>query len=92
MFLLSNLLGYFNQIHHLFIPCKYLLVKEKADILEQVESLTSVKDELTTQLQTLTSELEKEKSKVHSLQNELTKYKVSACSFNYRCEFAIHLL
>ena len=52
------------------------LVKEKAEILQQVDSLTQIKDELTSQVASLTTELEKERSKVHSLQNEHSKAKV----------------
>ena len=53
-----------------------LLVKEKAEILQQVNTLTQIKDELTEQVTNLTCDLEKERSKVHSLQNEITKLKV----------------
>lgn len=53
-------------------------MKEKAEILQQLETLNSIKDEMTLQLSSLSSELEKEKSRVHYLENELQKSKVSA--------------
>ncbi|CAI9717552.1 Hypothetical predicted protein [Octopus vulgaris] len=52
-------------------------LKEKYDILEQVDNLTSVKDELTDQVVKLTQDLEQEKSKVRSLKSELDKLKGS---------------
>ena len=52
------------------------VVKEKAEILQQVDSLTQIKDELTSQVASLTTELEKERSTVHSLQKEHSKAKV----------------
>ena len=55
----------------------WLSVKEKAEVLQQVDQLTQIKDELTSQVSSLTSDLEKERSKVHALQNEITKLKVS---------------
>lgn len=55
------------------------LVKEKAEILQQVDSLTQIKDELTSQVTSLTTELEKERSKVHTLLND-AKAKVSFLS------------
>ncbi|XP_052100727.1 G kinase-anchoring protein 1-like [Mytilus californianus] len=50
-------------------------MKEKAEVLMQVQQLSDVKDELTQQVQELTGELEKERSKVHSLKTELDKIK-----------------
>ncbi|XP_067935037.1 G kinase-anchoring protein 1-B-like [Watersipora subatra] len=50
-------------------------MKEKAEILQQVDSLSQIKDELTAQVSMLTSDLEKERSKVHALQNEISKLK-----------------
>ncbi|XP_071167901.1 G kinase-anchoring protein 1-like [Mytilus edulis] len=50
-------------------------MKEKAEVLMQVQQLSEVKDELTQQVQELTGELEKERSKVHSLKTELDKIK-----------------
>ena len=50
-------------------------MKEKAEVLMQVQQLSEVKDELTQQVQELTGELEKERSKVHSLKSELDKVK-----------------
>jgi len=52
-------------------------VKDKAEVLKDVESLTQIKNELTGQLAEMTTELEKERSKVHQLQIELTKHGVS---------------
>ncbi|XP_062575712.1 G kinase-anchoring protein 1-like [Saccostrea cucullata] len=50
-------------------------MKDKAEVLMQVDQLTQVKDELTDQVAELTAELEKERSKVHSLKSELDKIK-----------------
>ncbi|XP_055863976.1 G kinase-anchoring protein 1-like isoform X1 [Biomphalaria glabrata] len=50
-------------------------MKDKAQVLLQVDELTLVKDELTEQVSTLTAELEKEKSKNHALKAELDKVK-----------------
>ncbi|XP_048738349.1 G kinase-anchoring protein 1-like [Ostrea edulis] len=50
-------------------------MKDKAEVLMQVDQLTQVKDELTEQVSELTADLEKERSKVHSLKSELDKIK-----------------
>ncbi|ESO88158.1 hypothetical protein LOTGIDRAFT_234719 [Lottia gigantea] len=56
-------------------------MKDKTEVLLQVEELSHVKDELTDQIcfywevAELTAELEKERSKVHSLKSELDKVK-----------------
>ncbi|PVD19290.1 hypothetical protein C0Q70_19777 [Pomacea canaliculata] len=52
-------------------------MKDKAQVLMQVEELTAVKDELTEQVSRLTADLEKERSKVHALKLENDKLKVS---------------
>ncbi|CAL1546542.1 unnamed protein product, partial [Lymnaea stagnalis] len=52
-------------------------MKDKAQVLIQVDELTVVKDELTEQVTSLTGELEKEKSKNHALKAEVDKLKVS---------------
>ncbi|XP_054711598.1 G kinase-anchoring protein 1-like [Uloborus diversus] len=49
-------------------------MREKAEILVQIEQLLSVKDELTDQLNEYHTALEQERSKVHSLQTELKKF------------------
>ncbi|GCB76666.1 hypothetical protein scyTo_0016593 [Scyliorhinus torazame] len=49
-------------------------VKDKADILLQVDELLTIKDELTSQVTGLHAALEQEKSKVKLLQAELTKF------------------
>ncbi|XP_062924875.1 G kinase-anchoring protein 1 isoform X2 [Mobula hypostoma] len=49
-------------------------MKDKADILLQVDELLSIKNELTLQVTGLHAELEQEKSKVKTLQAELTKF------------------
>ncbi|XP_042907052.1 G kinase-anchoring protein 1 isoform X2 [Parasteatoda tepidariorum] len=49
-------------------------MREKAEILVQIDQLTSVKDELTDQLSEYHTALEQERSKVHSLQMELKKF------------------
>ncbi|XP_041042723.1 G kinase-anchoring protein 1 isoform X1 [Carcharodon carcharias] len=49
-------------------------MKDKADILLQVDELLTIKDELTSQVTGLHAALEQEKSKVKLLQAELTKY------------------
>lgn len=48
-------------------------MREKAEILVQIEQLTCVKDELTEQVKEYHTALEQERSKVHSLQTELKK-------------------
>lgn len=48
-------------------------MREKAEILVQIEQLISVKDELTDQLSEYHTALEQERSKVHALQTELKK-------------------
>lgn len=61
---------------------KYSLfsVKEKAEILVQVEKLSGIKDELTDQVTQLHAALEQEKSKVHSLTNDLKKFQYNSSS------------
>ncbi|GIX72810.1 g kinase-anchoring protein 1-A [Caerostris darwini] len=49
-------------------------MREKAEILLQIDQLISVKDELTEQLNEYHTALEQERSKVHALQMELKKY------------------
>lgn len=49
-------------------------MREKAEILLQIDELISVKDELTEQLSDYHTALEQERSKVHALQSELKKY------------------
>ncbi|GFU41491.1 g kinase-anchoring protein 1 [Nephila pilipes] len=49
-------------------------MREKAEILLQIDQLISVKDELTDQLSEYHTALEQERSKVHALQMELKKY------------------
>ncbi|XP_072167111.1 G kinase-anchoring protein 1-like [Diadema setosum] len=48
-------------------------MKDKADVLLQVEDLTTVKDELTAEVAELYGALEQEKSKVSSLKSELQR-------------------
>ncbi|KAK3603107.1 hypothetical protein CHS0354_027891 [Potamilus streckersoni] len=50
-------------------------MKDKAEVLMQVEQLTQIKDELTDQVQELTAELEKERSKNHGLKADFDKLK-----------------
>ncbi|GFW19404.1 g kinase-anchoring protein 1 [Trichonephila clavipes] len=49
-------------------------MREKADILLQIDQLISVKDELTEQVSEYHTALEQERSKVHALQSDLKKY------------------
>ncbi|XP_020387268.1 G kinase-anchoring protein 1 isoform X1 [Rhincodon typus] len=49
-------------------------MKDKADILLQVDELLTIKNELTSQVTSLHAALEQEKSKVKLLQAELTKF------------------
>ncbi|GFS29394.1 g kinase-anchoring protein 1-A [Trichonephila inaurata madagascariensis] len=49
-------------------------MREKAEILLQIDQLISVKDELTEQVSEYHTSLEQERSKVHALQSELKKY------------------
>ncbi|XP_077330992.1 G kinase-anchoring protein 1 isoform X2 [Lithobates pipiens] len=51
-------------------------MKDKAEILLQVDELLSIKNELTLQVTTLHAALEQERSKVKVLQAELVKYQV----------------
>ncbi|TFK15564.1 Contactin-associated protein-like 4 [Platysternon megacephalum] len=51
-------------------------MKDKAEILLQVDESQSIKNELTLQVTTLHAALEQERSKVKLLQAELTKYQV----------------
>ncbi|CAH1795899.1 unnamed protein product [Owenia fusiformis] len=50
-------------------------MKEKSEILVQVDQLNQVKDELTDQVSNLMVELEKERSKNHLIKAELDRYK-----------------
>ncbi|GFO04972.1 G kinase-anchoring protein 1 [Plakobranchus ocellatus] len=59
-------------------------MKDKAQVLLQVDELTVVKDELTEQITNLTAELEKEKSKNRSLKAEIDKMKVRVGSKTLR--------
>ncbi|XP_055933342.1 G kinase-anchoring protein 1-like isoform X1 [Argiope bruennichi] len=52
-------------------------MREKAEILLQIDQLISVKDELTEELKEYHTALEQERSKVHALQTELKKYQNS---------------
>jgi len=51
-------------------------IREKVDVVLQVESLTAFKEELTEQVTALHTALEQERSKVHQLQTELKKAQV----------------
>lgn len=59
--------------YHSYNEIKYFAVREKAEILVQVEKLTQFKDELTEQVSELHGHLEQEKSKVHQLQDEIKR-------------------
>ncbi|XP_033634525.1 G kinase-anchoring protein 1-like [Asterias rubens] len=48
-------------------------MKDKADVLKQVDELTAVKDELTTEVSELHAALEQERSKVSTLKSELQR-------------------
>ncbi|XP_033750166.1 G kinase-anchoring protein 1-like [Pecten maximus] len=50
-------------------------MKDKAEVLMQVNQLGEVRDELTEQVTSLTAELEKERSKVHALKADIEKQK-----------------
>ncbi|XP_060064097.1 G kinase-anchoring protein 1-like [Ylistrum balloti] len=50
-------------------------MKDKAEVLMQVNQLGEVRDELTEQVTSLTAELEKERSKVHALKADIDKQK-----------------
>ncbi|XP_060607677.1 uncharacterized protein LOC132759834 [Ruditapes philippinarum] len=50
-------------------------MKDKAEVLMQVDQLNGMRDELTEQVSELTADLEKERSKVHSYKSELDKLK-----------------
>ncbi|XP_064607966.1 G kinase-anchoring protein 1-like [Liolophura sinensis] len=52
-------------------------MKDKAEVLLQIDELLQVKDELTEQVTLLTADLEKERSKVHGLKSELDRMKGS---------------
>lgn len=51
-------------------------MKEKAEILVEVEKLRKVKDELSSELQDLHTQLEQERSKVHAIERELGKAQI----------------
>ena len=51
-------------------------VREKAEILLEMEKVKQVNEELTTQVQELVEHLEQEKSKVHHLTDDLRKAQV----------------
>jgi chromosome segregation ATPase len=50
-------------------------MKEKSELLEQIEELTQTKAELTSQISEISTNYEQEKSKVHQLENEIKKSK-----------------
>ncbi|GBM09365.1 G kinase-anchoring protein 1 [Araneus ventricosus] len=52
-------------------------MREKAEILLQIDQLITVKDELTEELKEYHTALEQERSRVHALQTELKKYQNS---------------
>ncbi|XP_060157067.1 G kinase-anchoring protein 1 isoform X4 [Globicephala melas] len=60
-------------------------MKDKAEILLQVDESQSIKNELTIQVTSLHAALEQERSKVKVLQAELAKYQV--CFYNYESVF-----
>ncbi|CAO2596214.1 G kinase-anchoring protein 1 [Lemmus lemmus] len=62
-------------------------MKDKAEILLQVDESQSIKNELTVQVTSLHAALEQERSKVKVLQAELAKYQV--CFYNLRVFFIV---
>ena len=66
-------------------------VKEKAEILVQVEKLTKVKDELTSEVDKLSIQLQQERSKVSALMDaKKTAVKFTLCSYYlYFCVWLI---
>ena len=48
-------------------------MKEKSEILVEMEKLTKVKDELTAEVDSLATQLQQERSKVSALMNEAKK-------------------
>ncbi|XP_037009689.2 G kinase-anchoring protein 1 isoform X1 [Artibeus jamaicensis] len=63
-------------------------MKDKAEILLQVDESQSIKNELTIQVASLHAALEQERSKVKVLQAELAKYQV--CFYNFDSVFIIN--
>ncbi len=51
-------------------------MKEKSELLSQIDELTATKDYLTQQVVGLNANLQQEKSKVHQLENDSKKSKV----------------
>ena len=70
-FILNSI--YFALIDYLFINLK---VKEKSELLIQLDELTNIKNELSLQIESYHINLEQEKSKVHQLEKELRKLKM----------------
>ncbi|XP_068961356.1 G kinase-anchoring protein 1 isoform X5 [Petaurus breviceps papuanus] len=58
-------------------------MKDKAEILLQVDESQSIKNELTVQVTSLHAALEQERSKVKALQAELTKYQATALALKF---------
>jgi len=59
-------------------------VKEKSEILVEMEKLTKVKDELTIEVDSLAIQLQQERSKVSALTNESKK---TAVNIKYQFSF-----
>lgn len=55
--------------------CVSFIVRDKAEVLVQLDKLQRVKDELTDEVASLHAQLEQERSKVHSLTSLDTKGK-----------------
>lgn len=75
----SKLEGEFKQVKkrnkQLYVILAEGEMKDKAEVLMQVNQLAEVRDELTEQVTSLSAELEKERSKVHALKAEVDKQK-----------------
>lgn len=48
----------------------FILVKEKAELIVEMEKMSKVKDELTAELENLSSQLQQERSKVSALTDQ----------------------
>lgn len=65
-----------ESIFRNLLQCNVILVKDKAEVLMEVERLQTIKDELSTEVASLHTQLEQERSKVRQLTAE-NKNKVS---------------
>ena len=79
----------FNMIIYAIFNNTYLFtVRDKAEVLVQLDKLQRVKDELTDEVANLHGQLEQERSKVHSLTSMDTKGKGVCVSYAHYLHFS----